>query len=108
MNLLNVLLMAPSGEGGGWFNMIFVGLFFIIFYFFMIRPQSKKAKDQKSFIDEIQKGDRVVTIGGIHGKVLKVDETTILVEVDSNTKLRVEKSVVSMDMTKTAADDRSN
>ena len=69
---------------------------FVVFYFFMIRPQTKKAKDQKNFIGEIKKGDKVVTIGGIHGKVARVDDDTFLVDVDNNTKLRIEKSVISM------------
>ena len=66
----------------------------------MIRPQSKKAKDQKSFLNEIKAGDRVVTIGGVHGKILKVDDDTYLLEVDANTKVRIEKSVISLDFTK--------
>lgn len=66
----------------------------------MIRPQSKKAKEQKIFLSEIKVGDYIVTIGGIHGKILRVDDETYLVEVDSNTKLRIEKSVISLDMTK--------
>jgi preprotein translocase subunit YajC len=90
-----------SEEGGGGYSFfIFLGLFFVIIYFFMIRPQTKKAKEQKNFLSEIQKGDRVVTVGGIHGKVLSVDDDTYLLEVDTNTKLRIEKSVVSLDFTK--------
>lgn len=101
--LTDLLLMAPSGgeEGGGGFSfIIFLGLFFVIIYFFMIRPQSKKAKEQKNFLSEIQKGDRVVTIGGVHGKILEVTDDTYLIEVDSSTKLRIEKSVISLDFTK--------
>lgn len=97
------LLMAPSGEdggGGGFSFILFLGLFFVIIYFFMIRPQSKKAKDQKNFLSEIKKGDRVVTIGGVHGKILEVTDNTYLIEVDSSTKLRIEKSVISLDFTK--------
>jgi len=66
----------------------------------MIRPQSKKAKDQKNFLNEIKVGDKIVTIGGVHGKILKVDDDTYLIEVDSNTKLRIEKSVISLDFTR--------
>lgn len=66
----------------------------------MIRPQSKKAKDQKNFLTEIKAGDKIVTIGGVHGKILKVDDDTYLLEVDSNTKVRIEKSVISLDFTK--------
>ena len=82
-----------------------MGLVMVVMYFFMIRPQSKKAKDQKNFINEIKKGDKVVTIGGIHGRVAKVNDDTLLIEVDGNTKLKIEKSVISMEFTK-AADTR--
>jgi len=108
MQILFSLLMAPpegGAESGSGFTTIgFFVLFFVILYFFMIRPQTKKAKDQKNFLNEIKAGDRVVTVGGIHGKVLKVDEDTYLVEVDGNTKLRIEKSVISLDFTKAMMD----
>ncbi len=71
-------------------------------YFFMIRPQTKKAKEQKNFIAEVKKGDKVVTAGGIHGKVAKVNDDTFLIEVDGGTKLKVEKSVISLEFTKAA------
>ena len=92
----------PGGQGGsgGFSFILFIGLFFVIIYFFMIRPQSKKAKEQKNFLNEIKKGDRIVTIGGVHGKILEVTDNTYLIEVDGNTKLRIEKSVISLDFTK--------
>ena len=97
-----VFLMAPSGgESSGsssFMSIAFFVLFFLILYFFMIRPQSKKAKEQKSFLNE-----KIVTIGGVHGKILKVDEDTYLIEVDTNTKVRIEKSVISLDFTKAVA-----
>ena len=96
-----ILLMAQSGEeGGGMSFFIFLGLFFVIIYFFMIRPQSKKAKEQKTFLENIQKGDRVVTIGGIHGRIVEIKDDSFLLEVDSTTKLKIEKSVISTDFTK--------
>jgi len=79
-----------------------MGLVMVVMYFFMIRPQTKKAKDQKNFINEIKKGDKVVTIGGIHGRVAKVNDDTLLVEVDGTTKLKIEKSVISIEFTKAA------
>lgn len=72
-------------------------LMFVVFYFFMIRPQSKKAKDDKKFRDELKQGDKVVTIGGIHGKVADVKESAVILEVSNNVKLRVEKSAISRD-----------
>lgn len=71
-----------------------------IFYFFFIRPQQKKQKDQKKFIGEIKKGDQVVTLGGIHGKVASVDESTITLDVDRGNKLVVEKSSISLEASK--------
>ncbi|MCB0816582.1 MAG: preprotein translocase subunit YajC, partial [Flavobacteriales bacterium] len=65
--------------------------------FFMIRPQQKKAKDARKFRESLQKGSKVITIGGIHGKVVELAEKTVLLEVDSGTKLRIERSAISMD-----------
>ncbi len=75
-------------------------LIIVVFYFFMIRPQMKKAKDHKKFVEELKKGDKVVTTAGIHGKIVDVSETTFLVEVDSGTKIRFEKSAVSLEASK--------
>lgn len=85
---------------------LFLGGTLIVFYFFFIRPQSKKAKDQQKFISDLKKGDKVVTAGGIHGKVIKDDEKTMLIEIDNNVKIRVEKSVVSAEMTKAAQESK--
>ena len=99
------LLMAPGGAGGGGSSFfIFIGLFFVIIYFFMIRPQTKKAKNQRVFMANIQKGDRIVTVGGIHGRILQVNDDSFLVEVDGNTKLKIEKSVISLEFTKALHD----
>jgi preprotein translocase subunit YajC len=76
---------------------IMMGLLMVVFYFFMIRPQQKKAKDAKKFREALEKGNKVITIGGLHGKVLEVNDTTVLLEVDSNVKLRFEKSAIAMD-----------
>jgi len=69
-------------------------------YFFMIRPQQKKQKEAKNFISEIKKGDEVVTIGGIHGKVSSIEGDTIMLELDRGFKIRVEKSAVSLEFTR--------
>jgi preprotein translocase subunit YajC len=83
------------GEGGT--TIIMFGLMAVVFYLFMIRPQMTKAKEEKKFREGLKKGDRVVTIGGIHGKIAEVKETTLLVEVGDGNKLKIEKSAVSKD-----------
>lgn len=72
----------------------------LIMYFFMIRPQQKKQKDAKNFIESIKKGDQVVTIGGIHGKVYAIEGETVLIELDKGLKIKVEKSAVSAEFSK--------
>lgn len=67
----------------------------VVFYFFMIRPQMKKQKELKKFRENLQVGDKVVTIGGIHGKILEVADTTVLLSCESSTKMRLEKSAIS-------------
>lgn len=95
---MNILLQAAPGQEPSMLpTILMMGAIFLVFYFFMMRPQQKKMKDAKKFREALQKGTRVVTIGGIHGKVVEVDDKTVLLEVDSNVKLRFEKSAVSMD-----------
>ena len=76
---------------------------FAVIYFFFIRPQSQKAKKERAFVDGLQKGDKVVTTNGIHGRVDKVDETTFLVEIAPTVKIRIEKSGISTDLTMAVA-----
>lgn len=105
MTLLNAffLMMPPSNgqQGGGGFSSLFlIGGIFVIMYFFMIRPQSKKAKDQKKYIENLQKGDKVVTHAGIHGTIYKVNEdTTLQLETSPGSYLKIEKSAISLEMT---------
>jgi len=71
------------------------GAIILIFYFFMIRPQQKKAGDQKKFRESLQKGSNVVTIGGLHGKIVDIQESTVWLEVDRGFKLKFEKSAIA-------------
>ncbi len=82
MNLTTVLLQAQPQGGLGSIDDSFV-LIFIVFYFFMIRPQQKKTKDAKKFRDSLQKGVKVVTIGGLHGNVVEVNDKTVLVQAET-------------------------
>lgn len=75
-------------------SLVMLGLMVLVFYFFMIRPQMKKQKELKNFRDNLKAGDKVVTIGGIHGKILEVAETTVLVQAEG-TKLRFDKSAIA-------------
>lgn len=100
MSLMNILLFMPSAEGqegGGFMSFLPLIAIVLVFYLFFIRPQMKKSKDQKKYREALKKGDKVITIGGIHGKIVEMQETTLTIEVEGQNKLRVEKSAVAMD-----------
>lgn len=86
-----------GGEGGGMQTLIMFGLIILVMYFFMIRPQSKRAKQLQKFRQGLEKGAKVVTSGGIHGKIAEVKETTVILETEGGHKLKVETSSISMD-----------
>ncbi len=103
MNILNIILMAspPAAEGApqssplGMFLPLI--LILVIFWIFMIRPQSKQQKELRKFRESLQKGDKVITTGGIYGKIVSTTETTVVLQVDENTKLTVDKSSLIKD-----------
>lgn len=91
-----------SGSGGGFggFQFIFLGLMILVLWMFFIRPQAKRAKNQKKFIEDLQRGDKIVTIAGIHGTINKVNEDgTLNIEVSPGSYIKIEKSAISMDWT---------
>ncbi len=93
-----VLLQAASGGGGAFTaQMLMFGAILAIMYFFMIRPQAKKARAQQAFIDNLKKGDKVVTAGGIYGKIAKLEKNAVILQVDSNTKIKIDKAYISSD-----------
>jgi preprotein translocase subunit YajC len=96
MNNLLILLQADDG-GSTWMQLLPLFLILVVFYFFFIRPQTKKNKDLKKFREALKKGDKVVTIGGVHGKVAEIKETTVVLEVSNQVKMVFEKSAVAMD-----------
>lgn len=103
-NLLSVLLMAPAGEGQSpYMSFVFLLLIILVFYFFMIRPQVKKQKDLRTYRDALQKGDKVITTGGIYGKIVDIKEGVILIEVADKVRLRVDKSAILKDSSDLAA-----
>jgi preprotein translocase subunit YajC len=84
-----------AAQQSPWTSFIFLGGFILIFYFMLIRPQSKRAKEHKALIEAIGKGDEVITAGGILGKVTKVDEQYVAIVVADNVELKMQKSSVS-------------
>lgn len=90
-------MMSPDGQGGGMSSIIFLLLIFVVFWFFMIRPQMKKQKAQKKFKESIGKGDKIVTIGGVHGKIIEVQDTTFIIEGEGGHRQKIEKTAVSME-----------
>ena len=95
------LLMANPQQGGSpYTSLIFMGMIFVVFWLFLIRPQAKKAKEQKKFIDNLQKGDKIVTIAGIHATINKVNEdATLQIEVNPGSYLKIERSAISQEWT---------
>jgi len=98
--LTSILLQATEGQGGLIGNLILIGGIALIFYFFMIRPQQKRQKDQKNFVEAVKKGDMIVTVGGIHGKVVSIEDDTFILEVDRGAKIKFEKSSISLESSK--------
>jgi len=91
---MTLLQQAAAQQGGGWQGIIMIVALFLVFWLFFIRPQNKKQKEAQKFREALQKGDNVVTVGGIHGKVCEVKETTVLITIDNNVKIEVEKSAL--------------
>ena len=97
--MIATILLQASG-GFGIQQMLPLVLIIVVFYFFMIRPQVKKQKDQKKYVEELKKGDKVITTAGIHGKIVDVAETTFLIETEGGHKIRFEKSAISLEASK--------
>ncbi|MDN3204881.1 preprotein translocase subunit YajC [Algoriphagus sediminis] len=98
--ITSILAQAVPGGSGIMGQVFLFGSIILIMYFFMFRPQQKKQKETKKFIEEIKKGDQVVTIGGLHGKVFSVDGDVVTMELDRGLKVKVEKSAISLDFSK--------
>jgi preprotein translocase subunit YajC len=91
-------------------NATYIPLFYVaifaVIYFFFIRPQQQKIKKEKSFVEELQKGTKVVTTGGIHGTIYSVDKDTFMLEIAKDTKICIEKSAISADLTQALNKDK--
>ena len=96
MNSLLFVVAQASGQNP-YASLIFLVLIIVVFYFFMIRPQMKKQKDLKKMREGLKNGDKVVTSGGIYGKITEVRETAFIVEIDNNVRVKVDKNSVHVD-----------
>ena len=93
-----IILLQQQSPGFGGFQFVFLGLMIVVFWLFFIRPQAKKAKTQKTFIENLQRGDKVVTIAGIHGTINKINEDgTISLEINPGSYIKIEKSAISLE-----------
>jgi preprotein translocase subunit YajC len=102
-NSLAVILLQAGNANASYLNFLLIGGMILVFWLFMIRPQAKKQKLAKKFQEEMQKGDRIVTIAGIHGKVYRVnDDGTIDMEVSPGSYLKIEKSAISIEWSQNA------
>jgi len=97
LNSLQLIGMMPQGEGGGSAisTVVMLSLIFGIFYFMIIRPQQKRQKERTSLLESVKKGYKIVTIGGVHGTVVGIEEKTLLIEIADGVKVKYEKSAVS-------------
>lgn len=102
-NSLSIVLLQVANQGMGVANILLIGGMILVFWLFMIRPQAKKQKVAKKFQEEMQKGDKIVTIAGIHGTVNRVnDDGTILMETSPGSYLKIEKSAISIEWSQNA------
>ncbi|MGN0188855.1 MAG: preprotein translocase subunit YajC [Candidatus Cryptobacteroides sp.] len=97
MIFLQAAQTAQQPQGGGWTMWVMLILIIVVMWFFMIRPQRKQQKELQKFRDGLSKGDKVVTIGGIYGTVVEIKDKTLLLEVDNNVKIKVDKNSVVKD-----------
>lgn len=105
--MYSILLQLSNGSSMLPTLLLWGGVF-IVFYFFMIRPQQQKQKDQRTFVDNLKKGDSVVTIGGLHGRIVSVDAATVTLEVDRGVKMVFEKGSISRESSAKTADTDKN
>ena len=96
---MNTLLLQAGGDGGGMSQLLIIGAMFVVFYFLLIRPQSKRQREQKNFMEGLEKGTEVVTASGIIGKITKMEDDIITLEVGTKVYIRVTRSAISKEMT---------
>lgn len=94
MNSLSIFLQAAAGGNSSWMTMLMFGAIIVVFYFFMIRPQQKKQKAVQAARNSMKAGDKVITAGGIHGKIKEVNDTNFIVEVADGVRVKIDKNSV--------------
>ncbi|MBR0223437.1 MAG: preprotein translocase subunit YajC [Bacteroidales bacterium] len=100
MNFFSLILQAqgaPQGGGSGLTMILMLALIFVVMWLFMIRPQQKRQKELNSFRDSLKKGDKVVTVGGIYGTVVEVNDNKVMLEIDKDVKIKVDKASLVKD-----------
>lgn len=104
MNALFVTALQAAGQGGsGWTSLLMILALFLVMYLFMIRPQQKRQKELNKFRESLQKGDKIVTAGGIYGTVKEVKDSTLVVEISNDVTIKIDKSMVVRDPSDVAA-----
>jgi preprotein translocase subunit YajC len=96
-SLFIVLLGTPAGGNGAMMQFVMLGLIIVVFYFFMIRPQTKRQKEMKNFRESLKKGDKVITTGGIYGRIAEISDNTVILEVEDKMRLKVDKAALIKD-----------
>lgn len=95
--ILNTIFMQAQPQGGSWSFIVMMLLIFVVMWLFMIRPQQKRQKELNNFRNSLEPGQKIITAGGIYGKIKEVKETYVLVEVDNNVHIRIDKSMIMKD-----------
>lgn len=95
MSAFQLATADPASAYSGYSSIIMIVLMFVLFYFLLIRPNQKKQKQRQSMINALQKGDKVVTIGGLHGTVVEIDDTTVVIKAGESTKLTFDRQAVN-------------
>ena len=99
MNLLNIILMNPPADGESASIWPMLLMMAAVFYFFMILPQQRRKKKMNAFKEEVEKGSKIITTGGIHGKIVSVEEDTFIIETEGHGRLKIQKSAISLELT---------
>ena len=95
--MISLLQAQGAGQGGGMTMLLMLALIFVVMWLFMIRPQQKRQKELNKFRDSLAKGDKVVTVGGIYGTVLEVNDNKVMLEIDKDVKIKVDKASLVKD-----------